>query len=144
MRVRIASDNDNDKRFDDGSDIARLAALGIEVRLDDTPFHMHHKFAIFDGTSIANGSFNWTRSASSSNHERGRQPDLVRSGVLVVQLGPGRDHHGVEMINNTVTARVPGMGGIWGQPQLCRGNVSVGVPGAFSGCLTSFDTTDIP
>jgi hypothetical protein len=51
---------------------------------------------------------------------------------------------GVEMINNTVTSRVPGMGGIWGQPQLCRGNVSVGLPGAFSGCLTSFDTTDIP
>lgn len=79
VRVRIASDND--KRYDDGSDIARLAALGIEVRIDDTPFHMHHKFAIFDGTSIANGSFNWTRSASSSNHENlvvSRDAYLVR------------------------------------------------------------------
>lgn len=67
VRVRVVSDND--KRFDDGSDIDRLASHGIEVRLDDAPFHMHHKFAIFDGNQVANGSFNWTRSASSSNQE---------------------------------------------------------------------------
>ena len=67
VRVRIISDND--KRFDTGSDVPQLAAEGIEVRLDDTPFHMHHKFALFDGESLANGSFNWTRSASSSNQE---------------------------------------------------------------------------
>jgi mitochondrial cardiolipin hydrolase len=67
VQVRIISDND--KRFDDGSDIERLAALGIAVRLDDAPFHMHHKFALFDGQLLANGSFNWTRSASSSNQE---------------------------------------------------------------------------
>ena len=65
--VRIISDND--KRFDEGSDIARLAAHGIAVRLDDAPYHMHHKFALFDGEQLANGSFNWTRSASSSNQE---------------------------------------------------------------------------
>ncbi|HEY0503425.1 MAG TPA: phospholipase D-like domain-containing protein [Lysobacter sp.] len=82
VRVRIISDND--KRFDEGSDIARLADLGIEVRLDDTPSHMHHKFALFDGTTVANGSFNWTRSASSSNHE-----NLVvsRDGYLVRCFG---------------------------------------------------------
>ena len=67
VQVRIISDND--KRFDDGSDIERLAARGIAVRLDDAPFHMHHKFALFDGQLLANGSFNWTRSASSSNQE---------------------------------------------------------------------------
>ncbi|WP_242112918.1 phospholipase D-like domain-containing protein [Luteimonas aquatica] len=67
VRVRIISDND--KRFDDGSDIIRLAAAGIAVRVDETPFHMHHKFALFDGALLANGSFNWTRSASSSNQE---------------------------------------------------------------------------
>ncbi len=79
IRVRIISDND--KRFDDGSDIARLASHGVEVRLDDTPFHMHHKFAVFDGGLVANGSFNWTRTASSSNHENlvvSRDPYLVR------------------------------------------------------------------
>ena len=67
VRVRIISDND--KRFDEGSDIGRLAQSGIEVRLDSAPFHMHHKFALFDGARLANGSFNWTRSASSSNQE---------------------------------------------------------------------------
>lgn len=67
VHVRIISDND--KRFDEGSDIARLASDGIEVRLDDAPSHMHHKFAMFDGEQLANGSFNWTRSASSSNQE---------------------------------------------------------------------------
>jgi phosphatidylserine/phosphatidylglycerophosphate/cardiolipin synthase-like enzyme len=30
---------------------------------------MHHKFALFDGKRLANGSFNWTRSASTSNNE---------------------------------------------------------------------------
>lgn len=79
IRVRIISDND--KRFDDGSDIARLAARGLDVRLDDTPYHMHHKFAVFDGGLVANGSFNWTRTATSSNHENlvvSRDPYLVR------------------------------------------------------------------
>ncbi|BDU15183.1 phospholipase D-like domain-containing protein [Lysobacter auxotrophicus] len=79
IAVRIISDND--KRFDDGSDIARLAREGIEVRLDDSPFHMHHKFAMFDGKVVANGSFNWTRTASTSNHENlvvSRDTYLVR------------------------------------------------------------------
>lgn len=67
VRVRIVSDND--KRWDSGSDIAQLAAAGIEIRLDQGPAHMHHKFALFDGRLLANGSFNWTRSASSSNDE---------------------------------------------------------------------------
>ncbi|TDR47588.1 phospholipase D-like protein [Tahibacter aquaticus] len=67
VKVRIVSDND--KRWDSGSDIAQLAASGIEIRLDPGPAHMHHKFALFDGRLLANGSFNWTRSASSSNDE---------------------------------------------------------------------------
>jgi mitochondrial cardiolipin hydrolase len=67
VRVRIISDDD--KRHDAGSDIAQLAAAGIEIRLDRGPAHMHHKFALFDGRLLANGSFNWTRSASLSNDE---------------------------------------------------------------------------
>lgn len=79
VRVRIITDND--KRFDDGSDVARLAGAGIEVRLDRSPYHMHHKFAIFDGSTVANGSFNWTRTASTSNFENlvvSSEPYLVR------------------------------------------------------------------
>lgn len=30
---------------------------------------MHHKFAIFDGQCLLNGSFNWTRSTTESNQE---------------------------------------------------------------------------
>lgn len=67
--IAIQVFSDNDKRFDEGSDIARLHAAGVPVRLDDTPFHMHHKFALFDGRVLANGSFNWTRSATAQNEE---------------------------------------------------------------------------
>jgi cardiolipin hydrolase len=67
VQVRILSDDD--KRHDDGSDILRLAQAGIAVRTDRSPAHMHHKFALFDGRLLANGSFNWTRSASHSNDE---------------------------------------------------------------------------
>lgn len=67
VQVRIVSDDD--KRHDAGSDIAALAAAGIEIRLDRSAAHMHHKFAVFDGRLLANGSFNWTRSASLSNDE---------------------------------------------------------------------------
>ncbi len=30
---------------------------------------MHHKFALFDGRSLLNGSYNWTRSAFTQNEE---------------------------------------------------------------------------
>lgn len=68
-RVRVRIITDNDKQHDDGSDIARLVAAGIPLRLDRSPYHMHHKFAVFDGSLVANGSFNWTRTASTSNFE---------------------------------------------------------------------------
>ena len=67
VAVRIISDNE--KRFDAGSDIQRLIDQGVPLRIDNSPFHMHHKFALFDGRLLLNGSFNWTRSASTSNEE---------------------------------------------------------------------------
>ncbi|HSD17384.1 MAG TPA: phospholipase D-like domain-containing protein [Thermomonas sp.] len=67
VQVRVVSDND--KQYDSGSDIARLRERGVSVRLDDTPYHMHHKFALVDGRVLANGSFNWTRSATEKNDE---------------------------------------------------------------------------
>lgn len=67
IEVRVISDND--KKFDEGSDVLRLRETGVPVRIDDSPFHMHHKFALFDGRVLANGSFNWTRSATTSNEE---------------------------------------------------------------------------
>ena len=60
---------DNDKAHDFGSDVGRFQSAGIPVRIDRTPFHMHHKFAIFDGIKLINGSYNWTRGAARDNLE---------------------------------------------------------------------------
>jgi phosphatidylserine/phosphatidylglycerophosphate/cardiolipin synthase-like enzyme len=65
--VRVITDND--KAFDAGSDVAMLRAEGVPLRVDNTPYHMHHKFALFDGGSLLNGSYNWTRGAASHNRE---------------------------------------------------------------------------
>jgi phosphatidylserine/phosphatidylglycerophosphate/cardiolipin synthase-like enzyme len=75
VSVRIISDND--KQHDPGSDLQKFRAAGIAVKTDDTAApadaglngHMHHKFAIFDGTRLLNGSYNWTRGAADLNYE---------------------------------------------------------------------------
>ena len=67
VNVRIITDND--KEYDAGSDISRLRDAGIPVVVDRTSAHMHHKFAIFDGRKLLNGSYNWTRSAGQYNEE---------------------------------------------------------------------------
>ncbi|KLV08933.1 phosphatidylserine synthase [Photobacterium aquae] len=67
VKVRIITDND--KVNDSGSDIDYLARHGVMVKVDETQYHMHHKFAIFDNSRLINGSFNWTRSASKFNSE---------------------------------------------------------------------------
>lgn len=78
VAVRLISDND--KVFDDGSDIRQLQQAGVSVVLDRTSAHMHHKFALFDGTWLLNGSYNWTRSACLLNEENlvlSNDPGLV-------------------------------------------------------------------
>lgn len=60
---------DDDKALDRGSDVERLAAAGIEVRVDSSEHHMHHKFAVFDRATVVTGSYNWTRSAAEHNRE---------------------------------------------------------------------------
>jgi mitochondrial cardiolipin hydrolase len=67
LAVRVISDNE--KQFDAGSDVQWLRDKGVPLRIDSGPYHMHHKFALFDGQLLLNGSFNWTRSASTSNEE---------------------------------------------------------------------------
>jgi phosphatidylserine/phosphatidylglycerophosphate/cardiolipin synthase-like enzyme len=67
VRVRIVTDNE--KAYDAGSDVPKFRAAGIPLKVDETPFHMHHKFAIFDATRLVNGSYNWTRSAAEQNEE---------------------------------------------------------------------------
>lgn len=67
VAVRVLSDQD--KANDRGSDVDYLSRKGVEVLLDTSPYHMHHKFALFDRRWLLNGSFNWTRSASQYNQE---------------------------------------------------------------------------
>ncbi len=76
-KLRVISDNE--KCHDPGSDIQRFREAGIAVKVDDLRHrgpsdpgingHMHHKFAIFDGTRMINGSYNWTRGAADVNYE---------------------------------------------------------------------------
>jgi phosphatidylserine/phosphatidylglycerophosphate/cardiolipin synthase-like enzyme len=75
VSVRIITDND--KQHDGGSDVQQFRAAGIPVKTDDMHGsaepglngHMHHKFAIFDGARLLNGSYNWTRGAADLNFE---------------------------------------------------------------------------
>jgi len=67
VKVRIVTDDE--KAYDLGSDVLELQRRGIEVVVDDSPYHMHHKFAIFDSKHLLTGSFNWTKSASHNNQE---------------------------------------------------------------------------
>lgn len=67
VAVRIITDDD--KAADLGSDATRLARAGIEVRLDRSQYHMHHKFALFDRSQLLTGSYNWTRGAAENNEE---------------------------------------------------------------------------
>lgn len=80
IAVRVLTDND--KTDDEGNDVDRLAAAGIAVREDRSAWHMHHKFALVDGHTLLNGSFNWTRSASDYNQENvlvTQEPRLVEA-----------------------------------------------------------------
>ncbi|MBC5994566.1 phospholipase D-like domain-containing protein [Pontibacter cellulosilyticus] len=67
--VHVKVLTDNEKLFDKGSDIRRIAAAGLPVRVDLSQYHMHHKFVIIDNEAILTGSYNWTRSAANYNHE---------------------------------------------------------------------------
>lgn len=67
VKIRIITDND--KSGDLGSDVDYLREKDIPIVMDTSPYHMHHKFAMFDGKWLANGSFNWTRSATKNNEE---------------------------------------------------------------------------
>lgn len=67
VAVRVISDDD--KATDRGSDIVKLSEAGVSVRVDRSPHHMHHKFAVFDDATALTGSYNWTRSAAAHNRE---------------------------------------------------------------------------
>ncbi len=86
VKIRIISDDD--KSIDKGSDIDRMRRGGVDVRTDTSPYHMHHKFAVFDRATLLTGSYNWTRSAANRNQE-----NIVRStdNGLVAAFGKAFD-----------------------------------------------------
>jgi cardiolipin hydrolase len=67
VAVRIITDDQ--KAEDLGSDVPRFEGAGIPLRVDRSPFHMHHKFAILDSARLLTGSYNWTRGAARDNEE---------------------------------------------------------------------------
>merc|ERR1711879_170482 len=67
VKVRIITDGEQSKSV--GSDILEFRQSGIEVRMDESPYHMHHKFCVLDGKVLMNGSFNWTLGACENNNE---------------------------------------------------------------------------
>ena len=67
VRVRIITDND--KMEDRGSDIYHLNRKGVDIRIDRTAHHMHHKYMVVDQGFALTGSYNWTRSAAEHNEE---------------------------------------------------------------------------
>ena len=67
IKVRLITDDD--KIFDHGSAINNLKKAGIPIRIDHSPYHMHHKFGIIDSRIVFTGSFNWTYTASKHNQE---------------------------------------------------------------------------
>lgn len=52
-----------------GSDLDRLRAAGVEVVLDGNPRRMHHKVIVLDGAIVISGSYNFSRSAEGQNDE---------------------------------------------------------------------------
>ncbi|XP_002732130.1 uncharacterized protein LOC100369067 [Saccoglossus kowalevskii] len=65
--VRVVTDGEQTGAT--GSQIGKFRSKGIQVRHDNSSFLMHHKYVIIDGEILINGSFNWTRSAVTGNHE---------------------------------------------------------------------------
>src|SRR5262245_16434988 len=83
VQLRVLTDND--KALDRGSDIEEIGRAGVPVKVDRTPYHMHHKFAIFDRTRLINGSYNWTRGAAECNLENlidTADPNLVAAFLV--------------------------------------------------------------
>jgi len=82
VRVRVVTDSEQLNVT--GSQIGRLRREGVLVRHDASSYLMHHKFAIIDEELLINGSFNWTRTAITGNHENlviSRDENMVKPFV---------------------------------------------------------------
>ena len=96
--VNIRLITDNEKSYDEGSDIAQIAGAGVAVKMDTSPNHMHHKFMLVDQRVVLTGSYNWTRSAARYNHENvlvTKDPGVIKSfSKEFVQLWEEMEEYG--------------------------------------------------
>lgn len=52
-----------------GSDYWRLKQAGIDTRVENTTYLLHHKIIIIDGKIVITGSYNFSRAAEDENYE---------------------------------------------------------------------------
>ena len=79
VRVRLIADHSF--AHVKGSLVSELRKRGAFVRIKESDFLMHHKFAIVDDDLLLSGSFNWTMQAASGNQENvivSSEPEIVR------------------------------------------------------------------
>lgn len=67
--VEIEILTDRLQAFGNGSRVKLLHRLGFDIKVHSVNRIMHHKFAIFDEKMAIEGSYNWTKSASTKNAE---------------------------------------------------------------------------
>ncbi len=88
-KVTISIITDNDKTLD----IGLFSKNGIQVKMDMTSNHMHHKFMIADGRTVITGSYNWTNSAARDTIRRilsSRRRRTLLNLLLANTIGCGK------------------------------------------------------
>lgn len=64
IKVRIVCDN-----MSISGSAYKITEAGLDVRVDNSPSMMHHKFMIIDQEILLTGSYNWTASGAAYNRE---------------------------------------------------------------------------
>lgn len=69
VRVRVLTDREKAAAGSPAIRILRYKGVTVRSLGISEQSLMHHKFAVFDGRSVATGSYNWTNSAERANYE---------------------------------------------------------------------------
>ena len=67
VKVRLIADDSCSLML--GSDVRKLAAMGVPTKTDKAKYYMHNKVAIIDKSVLVTGSYNWSRQATNYNQE---------------------------------------------------------------------------
>jgi hypothetical protein len=110
VAVRIITDDA--KAEDLGSDVARFERSGIPTRVDRSPFHMHHKFAILDGGDAADRQLQldpWRGEGQRGEPDRHHRPPVPHR--LPEHLRPSMDQVAPVAMTVAIPVRSPNVGG---------------------------------